>query len=100
MNWHSLEVWSDIVGLCSAVAMAIPAWKADSTAAFMSEFRAAFARPRPGGDPNRSVVQAKLEQLAAAWKAPDRWLLRLGLALLALSFLMKMAHHDGWQWAL
>ncbi|NCT83146.1 MAG: hypothetical protein GXC94_08395 [Comamonadaceae bacterium] len=97
MNWQSLEVWSDIVGVCSAAAMAVPAWKADSTAAFMSAFRAALAQPRQGGDPNSLPVSEDLERRAAAWKAPDRWLLRLGVALLALSFLMKMAHHAGYK---
>ena len=96
MNWHSLEVWSDIVGLLSALAMAIPAWRADSTAAFMRDFRAALGAPRRGGDPNAGDVMTDLERLSATWKAPDRRWLRAGVALLALSFLLKMSHHLGW----
>jgi hypothetical protein len=34
VNFHSLEVWSDIVGLASAIALTVPGWKADSVASF------------------------------------------------------------------
>jgi len=95
MDWHSLEVWSDIVGVASAAAMAVPAWKSDTAAAFMGDIRAALSTPRRGGDPNGASVLADLERRAASWKAPDRVMLRLGVVLLALSFLMRMAHHAG-----
>lgn len=96
MNWHSIEVWSDVVGVLSAAAMAVPAWKTDSLAAFLAKFRSALSGVRPsGGDPNSAQVLADLGNLASAWKASDQRLLRAGVLLLALSFLMKMGHHAG-----
>lgn len=99
MNWHSLEVWSDLVGVLSAAAMVVPAWKADSLAAFLAEFRAALGKRRDAsqvGDPNTAAVLTDLERLAASWKAPDRRLLRGGVALLGASFVLKVGHHAGW----
>ena len=96
MNWHSMEVWSDVVGVLSAAAMVVPAWKADSLAAFVANFRSTLSQCRPTvGDPNTGQVLVDLEQLAATWRAPDQRLLRAGVLLLALSFLMKMGHHAG-----
>lgn len=97
MNWQSLEVWSDVAGVLSAAAMVVPAWKADSLAAFVAEFRAALSKRQPaGGDVNTDAVLTDLERLAAAWKAPDRRLLRAGVLLLGASFLLKVGHHAGW----
>lgn len=96
MNWHSLEVWSDVVGLFSAVAMVVPAWKADSVAAFVGELSAALQR-RPVGDPNGPLVLGAVERDASSWKPIDRRLLRAGVLLLSASFVLKMAHHAGYQ---
>ena len=87
-----------VVGMLSAAAMAVPAWKADSLAASVAQFRAALSKHRPpGGDPDTAAVLTDLERLAAAWKAPDRRLRRAGVVPLSMSFLLKMDHHAGWQ---
>ena len=87
-----------VVGMLSAAAMAVPAWKADSLAASVAQFRAALSKHRPpGGDPDTAAVLTDLERLAAAWKAPDRRLRRVGVVPLSMSFLLKMDHHAGWQ---
>jgi hypothetical protein len=100
LNWQSMEVWSDLVGLGSAVVMTVPAWKADSLTAFVAHLRAVLrptAAPAAGNaDPNADVVLDDLERDAAAWKPADRRLLRLGVLLLAASFALKMGHHAGW----
>lgn len=112
MNWCSFEVWSDLAGLASAVAMVIPAWKADSLAGFINKIdpRAnnksglplpahspeASAAQAPRGDPNAGKVVAKLREMADGWNAFDRWLLRIGVVLLISSFALKMAHHASW----
>ena len=87
-----------VVRMLSAVAMAVSAWKADLLAASVAQFRAALSKHRPpGGDPDTAAVLTDLERLAAAWKAPDRRLLRAAVVPLRMSFPRKMAHHAGWQ---
>ena len=97
MNFQSLEVWSDIVGLASAIALTIPGWKADSVASFVSELSAALGRAKAGGDPNGPRVLGEIQRDADEWKPSDRWFLRVGVLMLAGSFLLKMAHHAGWR---
>ena len=98
LNWHSLEVWSDLIGLASATAMVAPAWQADSLAAFVTHLRAVLkSNAGVNVDPNAETLMNDLERDAEAWKPSDRHLLRLGVLLLGASFLLKMAHPAGWQ---
>ncbi len=94
MSWRSYKVWSDIVGLASAAAMVYPAWRDD----WIGKLVAHLKGPRPAGaDPNAGRVGDRIAASSAAWSPRDRFWLRVGVALLFLSFALKMCHHSGWQ---
>ena len=76
--------------------MTIPAWKADSVAAFLAELARAFKSAKGSGDPNGAKLLEGISADASAWKPLDRWCVRGGVVLLAGSFLLKMLHHCGY----
>lgn len=93
MNWRSYEVWSDFVGLVSAMVMVYPAWRDDWVGKLIHTLGG--ERP-PDADPNAAKARAKAQARLGTWSTRDRFFLRIGVGLLAASFSLKMCHHMGW----
>jgi hypothetical protein len=94
MDWTSFELWSDIAGAVGGVMMAIPAWKADSMAQFVTQFSSALKKNKDrNADPNANEVMKDVKEDARQWTSSDRWLLRGGTILIALAFVLKVLHH-------
>ena len=96
-----LELWSDLIGFLSAIVMLLPVLRADRLLKFVTSFRSDFdkAQQRGGGDPNAGRYLRWLENEPGKWSYFDSACLRVGAALLVLSFGLKIVYHGatrGW----
>jgi hypothetical protein len=90
-----LELWSDVIGFFSAIAMLLPTLRADKLLKFVAQFRGSLKEARRSGgvDPNADKYLEWLENEPGKWSRFDAVCLRLGAALLVLSFGLKIVYH-------
>lgn len=96
-----LELWSDFIGFLSAIVMLLPTLRAERVVKFVTSFRRDVhnAAQQGGGDPNAGRYLQWLENEPGKWSPFDSACLRVGAALLVLSFGLKIVYHGatrGW----
>lgn len=116
----TLENWSDLAGLIGSLALVVTAWRNDGLYGFIERLRKAVTEststtaPKPSAttptappaaplaapapvaatpsvDPLALPVLAALQSELTTWSSIDRWSLRIGAALLMVSYLLRLA---------
>jgi hypothetical protein len=90
-----LELWSDLIGFLSALVILLPTLRAEKFLKFVAEFRWSVddAERKGAEDPNVPKFLKWLENEPGTWSGFDAVCLRVGAALLVLSFGLKIVYH-------
>jgi hypothetical protein len=110
----TLENWSDLSGLLGSLALVVTAWRNDGLYGFIDKLRKAVNEaktrapavampptespaPATNPDPLAGPVLTALECELTKWSGVDRWSLRVGAALLVVSYLLRLVfqHRHG-----
>ena len=100
----SLAEFSDLLGFASGVCLVYTAWRNDGLLSFVDSVRTdlnkADNKDKPADKKAEMVIKA-LEKEATTWTWRDRWALRVGVALLLVSYAIKAVPPVvAWAWKL